>query len=214
MSARVTPLLVVLVTLLPAAATARDYGQAGTVFPVVEPDLLSVIQGRLETLGASGAIDAMNRKLAARTRARVERPVAVAGIVTATTPRSWTYDPMITVGHDLRDQRGVVLVTAGTRVNPLDTVRLRQRLIFLNADDSDQLRWALGHSTALDTKLILVGGSPFSAMRASQRRFYFDQRGTLSTKLGIRAVPAIVEQAGRTLAIREVVLPPTQGAPQ
>jgi conjugal transfer pilus assembly protein TraW len=203
-----------LVAVMPHAALARDYGQAGAVFPVVETDLLSVIRGRLETMQASGATEAMNRKLAARTRARVERPTPVAGIVAATTPRSWIYDPTITVGQDLRDARGVVLVAAGARVNPLDTVGLRQKLIFLNADDPAQLKWALRNSTALDAKLILVGGSPFTSMKSAQRRFFFDQGGSLTTKLGIRAVPAVVEQAGRQLRIREIVLPQSPGAPR
>ena len=132
--------------------------------------------------------------------------------MTAVAPRSWIYDPTITVGQDLRDARGVVLVAAGTRVNPLDTVGLRQRLIFLNADDPAQLKWALANSTQLDAKLMLVGGSPFASMKSAQRRFFFDQSGTLTTKLGIRAVPAVVEQAGRQLRIREIVLPQSQGA--
>ena len=214
MNARHLITVAVLIAVMPHTALARDYGQVGAVFPVVETDLLSVIRGRLETMQASGATEAMNRKLAARTRARVERPTPVAGIVTAVTPRSWIYDPTITVGQDLRDARGVVLVAAGTRVNPLDTVGLRQKLIFLNADDPAQLKWTLSNSTALDAKLILVGGSPFASMKSAQRRFFFDQGGTLTTKLGIRAVPAVVEQAGRQLRIREIVLPQSQGAPR
>ena len=212
MSARYLITVAALFAIMPHTALARDYGQAGAVFPVVETDLLSVIRGRLEAMQASGATETMNRKLAARTRARVERPTAVAGIVTAVAPRSWIYDPTITVGQDLRDARGVVLVAAGTRVNPLNTVGLRQRLIFLNADDPVQLKWALSNSTALNAKLILVGGSPFASMKSAQRRFFFDQSGTLTTKFGIRAVPAVVEQAGRQLRIREIVLPQIQGA--
>lgn len=212
MSARFLITVAALIAIMPHTALARDYGQVGAVFSVVETDLLSVIRGRLEAMQASGATEAMNRKLAARTRARVERPTPVAGIVTAVAPRSWIYDPTITVDQDLRDARGVVLVAAGTRVNPLDTVGLRQRLIFINADDPAQLKWALASSTALDAKLILVGGSPFASMKSAQRRVFFDQGGTLTTKLGIRAVPAVVEQAGRQLRIREIVLPQSQGA--
>ena len=66
---------------------------------------------------------------------------------------------------------------AGTRVNPLDTVPLRQRLVFLDGDDPAQVAWAMGRTTALNAKLILVRGSPFALMKAEQRRFYFDQSG-------------------------------------
>lgn len=187
-------------------ATAKDYGQAGAVFPVVEPDLLLLIRDRLEGLQTSGKLDALNRRLAARTRARVERPSPVPGLVRATTSRRWTYDPTITVGDDVRDQTGRVLITANSRVNPLDTVRLRQRLVFLDGDDPAQIAWALRSTTALDAKLILVNGSPLAQMKAAQRRFYFDQGGKLSAKLGVRAVPAVAEQQGRVLALRELPL--------
>jgi conjugal transfer pilus assembly protein TraW len=186
---------------------ARDYGQHGAVFPVVEEDLLSVIQQRLLALQASGAIDRANRRLAARTEARVRRPARVPGIAAATSTRRWTIDPTIIVARDLRDARGSVIVSAGSRVNPLDTVPLRQKLVFLDGDDPQQLAWARAHTTALSAKLILVGGSPFDLMKAEQRRFYFDQAGTLTRHFSIRAVPALVEQQGRMLRVTEFAVP-------
>ena len=195
---------------VPHAALARDYGQQGAVFPVIETDLLSVIQNKLATMQASGALDRANKELAARTEARVKRPPPVKGIVVASQSRSWIHDPTITVEQDLRDAKGRVVVARGTRVNPLDTVPLRQRLVFLDGDDPAQVAWAMGRTTALNAKLILVRGSPFALMKAEQRRFYFDQSGTLTTKFGVRAVPAVIEQAGRTLRVSEIVIPKTK----
>ena len=111
----------------------------------------------------------------------------------------------------MRDGQGRVVVAAGTRVNPLDTVPLRQKLVFLDGDDAAQIAWARAHTTALAAKLILIGGSPFDLMKAEQRRFYFDQPGTLTRHFGIRAVPAMVEQAGRTLRVTEFPIPGTKG---
>lgn len=192
-------------------AMARDYGQQGAVFPVVEADLLTVIRNKLTDMQARGAIDRANRTLATRTAARVRRPAPVDGIVAAIEPRGWIVDPTITVRQDLRDAKGRVVVAAGTRVNPLDTVPLRQRLLFLDGDDPAQVAWATSRTTALNAKLILVKGSPFALMKAERRRFFFDQSGTLTRQLGIRAVPAVVEQQGRTLSIRELVLGRTKG---
>lgn len=210
MSARLVPLGLAAL-LIAAPAAARDYGQQGAVFPVIEADLLSVIQQRLTSMQASGAIERANRQLAERTAARVRRPLPVPGIVPATEERRWTFDPTITVRQDLRDGRGRIVVAAGTRVNPLDTVPLRQRLVFLDGDDPAQVAWARSTTTALNAKLILVGGSPFALMKAEQRRFYFDQQGTLTRHFGIHAVPALVEQQGRTLAIHELVVRGTKG---
>ena len=192
-------------------ASAKDYGRQGAVFPVIEADLLSVIHQRLTAMQASGEIDRANRQLAERTAAKVRRPAAVPGIVTAEQERRWLFDPTITVGQDLRDARGRVIVAAGTRVNPLDTVPLRQKLVFLDGDDAGQVAWAMRSTTALNAKLILVRGSPFALMKADQRRFYFDQQGTLTRRLGIRAVPALVEQQGRALLVRELVVANVKG---
>ena len=196
---------------VPEAVSARDYGQQGAVFPVIETDLLSVIQNKLTRMQASGALDRANRELAARTEARVKRPPAVKGIVAASQSRSWIHDPTIIVEQDLRDAKGRVVVARGTRVNPLDTVSLRQRLVFLDGDDPVQVAWATGKTTSLNAKLILVRGSPFALMKAEQRRFYFDQSGTLTTKFGVRAVPAVIEQAGRVLRVSEIVIPKAKG---
>ena len=196
-----------ILSLVSQAGSARDYGQQGAVFPVIETDLLSVIQNKLTSMQASGALERANKELAARTEARVKRPPPVKGIVGASQSRSWIHDPTITVEQDLRDGKGRVVVARGTRVNPLDTVPLRQRLVFLDGDDPAQIAWAMGRTTALNAKLILVRGSPFTLMKAEQRRFYFDQSGTLTTKFGVRAVPAVIEQAGRTLRVSEIVIP-------
>lgn len=211
MSRRLHLVLVASCLAVVTPAFARDYGQQGALFPVVEADLLSVIQKRLTAMQASGEIDRANRQLAERTAAQVRRPVPVPGIGHAAEERRWTFDPTITVNADLRDARGRVVVAAGTRVNPLDTVPLRQRLVFLDGDDEGQVAWAMGATTAVNAKLILVSGSPFALMKAEQRRFYFDQKGTLTRHFGIRAVPAVVEQQGRTLAVRELVLRGTKG---
>ena len=74
--------LILFATCLAAAGPgfARDYGQRGALFPVVEADLLSVIQKRLTAMQAPGEIDRANRQLAERTAAQVRRPVPVPGI--------------------------------------------------------------------------------------------------------------------------------------
>lgn len=187
-------------------AAAKDYGQQGTVFPIVEPDLLEQIRAKLQRLEASGETARLNADLKKRTIARVNRPEPVAGLRVASSPRQWTFDPTITVEADISDDKGRLIIAAGTRVNPLDTVGLRKKLIFIDGDDAAQLAWAIKVHKAADAKLILVKGAPLDLMRARQRRFYFDQGGTLVKRFGIRAVPAIVEQEGRILHLREVPL--------
>ncbi len=186
-----------------APAAAKDYGQHGTLWPVIEPDLLQQIEARLKHLEASGETARLNERLKQRTIARVNRPEPVAGIIHAASLRSWQFDPTISAERDIADQKGRIIIARGTRVNPLDTVPLRAPLVFLDGDDPAQLAWASARYGKTNAKLILVRGAPLALMKARQRRFYFDQGGTLVAHFGIRAVPAVVEQQGRVLRITE-----------
>ena len=195
-----------LVAAMPAAA--RDYGQQGTVWVIAEPDLLAQIHARLAALEASGATKKLNERLKQRTIARVNRPSPVAGLARAEHPRTWLFDPTIAVAENITDDKGRVIIAAGTRVNPLDSVPLRQALVFLDGDDPEQLAWAMKSYAGTRAKFILVAGAPLELMKARQRRLWFDQDGKLVRRFGIRAVPAVVEQQGRQLQIRERALPP------
>lgn len=202
-----------LALILAAQASARDYGQQGTVWPVIEPDLLQQIHARLQHLEATGQTARLNEELKRRTIARVNRPEPVAGITSASETRIWRFDPTITVERDIADDKGRVIIAAGTRVNPLDTVPLRQALVFLDGDDPAQLAWAAQRYGTTRAKLILVRGAPLELMKARQRRFYFDQGGNLVKHFGIRAVPATVEQQGRVLVITEAPIKPQERSP-
>ena len=192
-----------------APASARDFGVAGALFPVVEPDLLATIHARLTTLEQTGATRRLNAELQRRSVARVNRPAPVAGLARAEAARSWLFDPTIELSDDIADDKGRLIMARGTRVNPLDSVALRQALVFLDGDDPAQLAWALAHEKKNPAKLILVKGAPLELMRARQTRFYFDQGGTLIRHFAIRALPALVEQQGRQLKISEIALAPT-----
>jgi conjugal transfer pilus assembly protein TraW len=183
-------------------AAAKDYGQVGTVFPLLEPDMLRVIELKLKALQANGQLDAMNQRLRTRTEARVRRPEPVAGIELATRARTWLFDPSIVIDHDIRDHKGNLISAAGTRVNPLDYVVVTTPLVFIDGDDDGQLAWAIKRFDA-KARLIMVKGAPLEAMTRHQRRFYFDQAGRLTAKFGITHVPAMVEPAGRAMRVTE-----------
>jgi conjugal transfer pilus assembly protein TraW len=188
-------------------AWARDYGKHGNVWAIVEPDLLAQIHARLAAMEASGETKKLNEALRRKTIARVNRPEPVAGIVRAEVKRQWHFDPTITVNEAIADDKGRTVIAAGTRVNPLDSARLRHPLVFLDGDDASQLVWASERFGKSGAKFILVRGAPLQLMKARQRRFYFDQGGKLVAHFGIRAVPSTVTQDGRRLLVTEEALP-------
>ncbi len=207
----ILPLIALCLAVLPAQAQARDYGQRGALFPIVERDLLEQIHSRLVAMERSGETARLNQELKRRTIARVNRPNPVPGLIKASESRNWMFDPTITLAADIRGAKGELIHAAGTRVNPLDSVKLRADLLFLDGDDPAQIEWAL-HENA-NAKLILVKGAPLELMKARQRRFYFDQGGKLTEKFGITAVPARVRQQGRALEVSEIALPPRKAKP-
>lgn len=188
------------------AAHARDLGVMGQTWAIEEPDLLATIGNRLATMQANGGVERMQQALVARARERVMRPAPVAGLVRASAPRRWSYDPSIVVEHDIRDAKGNLIAARGRRVNPLDFVQMRIALVFIDGDDKAQVEWATKSFTPGNAKIIFTSGSPFLAMKERQRRFYFDQRGQLTSKFGIAHLPAVVKPAGDHLAIEEIVV--------
>lgn len=187
-------------------ATARDHGQVGEAWPVIEPDLLDVIRTRLQNAEATGELDDLNTRFAERVKAKVMRPTPVAGVSAATEHRSWEFDPTITVEGDIKDHKGNLIAAAGQRINPLDSIALSQKLIFIDGDIPAQVAWAMGQGDDTKAKIIMVKGSPFDLMKSNQRRFYFDQEGSLVEKFGIEHTPASVEQSGKLLLVKEVAL--------
>lgn len=189
-----------------APGQARDYGQTGQSFPVIESDLLSTIEGRLRRADASGELARTNAMFAKRVEAKVRRPDPVAGISPAVAPREWDFDPTVRLERDIRDQKGNLIAAAGQSINPLDFVRVRQTLVFVDGDNADQVAWATGRFTDLNAKIIFVSGSPIEQMTARKRRFFFDQDGKLTSRFGIEHVPAIVRQTGRIMKVTEQVV--------
>lgn len=199
--------LVILCSLtLSSAGQASDHGVVGQTFPVIETDLLSVIEQRLTRLQASGGIDRMNAEFARRAEAKVRRPTPVAGITPATQARVWAFDPTIVIEKDVKDQKGNYVAHAGQTVNPLDFVAMHQALVFVDGDDKAQMEWATSQYSDLKAKIILVSGSPIEEMTARKRRFYFDQEGRLTGKFGVRHTPAVAEQDGKIIKVSEIKL--------
>jgi conjugal transfer pilus assembly protein TraW len=178
----------------------------GPVWPVAEPDLLALIQSRLQEKQASGELARIQADFEARSRRAIESPAPVDG----TGPHPHTAElPVRSHGHragTVRDHEGKVLVAAGTRVNPLDYVGLSQPLIFFDARDRDQTKAALALRQRHQGRahLILTGGSYIDFMKRHDLRVYYDQQGLLVQRLGIRQVPALVTQEGRMLRIDEL----------
>ena len=199
-------LLAVAGTALTQPAHAQHLGVIGPVYPIAEPSLLALIQSKLRELAADGGLERLQRESQARIRRQIEDPSPVAGISRTATARTFHFDPSIEVPYPISDADGRLIVAPGTRVNPLDVVSLSRPLFFFDARDAEQVERARRELAEHrgQVKLILTGGSYLDLMRRWKQTVYYDQQGLLTTRLGIRQVPARVTQDGRRLRIDEL----------
>jgi conjugal transfer pilus assembly protein TraW len=201
-------LLALLFSLFSEIAVAKDYGIHGKTYDIREKDFLQEIQEKLQEAQKNGKLAKFQDDVKKQMVGAVNSPKAVDGITKATVAREWFFDPSISRPEDLRDQKGQIFYHANTKVNPLDYVSLSKILIFIDGADEAQVHWALAQNKIRKSraKIILVKGKIIDLMRAKKVRLYFDQNGILTKKFGITAVPATVEQEGKMLKIREIVL--------
>lgn len=187
---------------------ANDLGKWGHVYPIIEQDLLAMIKQKLLRMQKDGSLDRLNRKMQSKLTASVNRPKPVSHIGITQERRSWLYDPSIKSTTELKDHLGRVFVNKGTVVNPLDYVSLSKTLLFINADIKEQLDWALEIDKRSQNPVVIIftSGEVFPLMKQHQKRFYFDQHGTITKKLNIQHVPAFVIQEGKKLRITEEVI--------
>ncbi len=199
--------LVAAAILFSFAAHAQDLRVIGPVYPIAEPSLLEVILSKLREANATGVLARIQRDTQANVKRGIEQPAPVARITKTTKARSFYYDPSIVVPYAITDAEGKVIVAPGTKVNPLDTVSLSKTLLFIDARDAAQVGQArkLLDERGGKVKVILTGGSYLDLMRRWKRPVFFDQQGTLTEKLGIRHVPALVSQEGKRLRIDEIL---------
>jgi len=192
-----------------------DLGVYGETFPIEEKSLLKVIRAKLQTLSTSGKLEEHQKIILRKAKEQLNRPPPVKNIHRTTTPRSFDWDPSITVPYDLKDHEGNVFHRKGTKVNPLDTHPFRCPFLFVDGDDPYQVAWAIHEHQAARAlhkpKIILVQGAPFELSKKLNLPIYFDQSGVLVKKFGIAQVPARVSstresQEERVLIVDEINL--------
>ncbi|EGK3981790.1 hypothetical protein IPA67_004564, partial [Escherichia coli] len=104
------------------SVAAADLGTWGDLWPVKEPDMLTVIMQRLTALELSGE---MGRKMDAFKERVIRsslRPPAVPGIGRTEKYGSRLFDPSVRLAADIRDNEGRVFARQGEVMNPLQYV--------------------------------------------------------------------------------------------
>jgi len=177
-----------------------DLGQLGTVFTIKEQGIINMLQERMKIID----IDKYKKQMIDKAKTALAEPKPVSFIKRTELAREFTYDPSYIVDEDIILPSGQILYKKGTKYNPLETIELGQRLIFIDARDKSQIAWLGRLQVKPEDKIILIAGRPLELEEKLDREVYFDQSGEITKKLTIEQVPAIAEQSGNLLKIREV----------
>jgi conjugal transfer pilus assembly protein TraW len=195
-----------LLILLPLSAFAKDYGQVGPVYPIIETSLLDFIYYKLQEMNNSGDYKKIQQMMQANFEKKVIRPAGkILPQVTIYSER--LFDPSVTIKSDLKNADGQVVVKSGTMVNPLKHISLTKEFIFINADNEKEVAYAANklRENSLN-KIILTSGNIKDTNLKLNAAVYFDQGAQLINKFSIKATPSVVGQSGSYIIIKEIAL--------
>ncbi len=193
-------LLIFKVTLPPSLCSAQDFDVVGNSFLIEEEDILKVIARELHMLD----LNKINKDMKDKMMSYIDRPHEVRNMISAVESKEYLFDPSYTLEHDILDHKGVVIHFKGKKVNPLEFMPLREGLLFIDGNEEKQVQYALNIYKQKNgsLKIILVKGSPLKIQREKKVWVYFDQHGSLTSKMGITHIPALVAQEGLRLKVK------------
>lgn len=176
----------------------RKSVQLGQTYEIAEPDMREEIQRRAPAAQA-------------RMQSQARRPLESfsafqsAKLPIARQTRVRTFDPTYTLPEDIRDGNGKVLFAKGTKVNAYDRVTMPGRFIVIGPYES-HYEWLKNVAKPGDADIVLLASGNVAEVRKQKRLkvFLLEPRGV--ERLGLEAVPAIVQQAGRMLKVSEFAL--------
>lgn len=188
---------------LTGSGLAKNIGNYGQVFPVLEEDIRALIMRRLQHMEATGELAQHQRDIERRISEHIIRPTPLK-LPTTTTPKRFHVDPTQMVTHDVFTPNGVLVAKKGTRLNPFEHVAFTKTLFFFDADDKTQVAWVKAHYQDYGhVKFILTGGDIQKAAEIFGR-IYFDLNAQLTQKLHITHVPSVVKQEGLRWLVKAI----------
>ncbi|CCA93235.1 MULTISPECIES: conjugal transfer protein TraW [Novosphingobium] len=190
-----------------AAASARAATSTiGRTWPIAEPDALAEIEARTAKLPPD-----MRERFGPRSSWSAMK---AASLAPATRNQTRSVVPFYTLDTDIRLPTGDLLYPKGYSFNPLEYVKLPQRLVVVHPRD---LGWALKTARLTDFILLAAGGAhDDDAITLSERtgRAIYILEPRIKERLGLTVAPVIITQVGTRLELTEVRLESTaRGAP-
>lgn len=186
-----------------SAASSENLGRIGNTNRITEVDARQYLEEEIAKQSKSGTrLQDSSRKAAAAFLAELP---PIEGIGRAERNRTRFVDTTLVLDRDVTDEKGNVLVRAGTRLDPMQRAELDGVLFVLDGRDPLQVAMLqrLWRSN-VTAHPVLVAGSHTALSQRFQRAFYYDYGGAITTRFGVTKVPAIVGQDGTRIRVEEV----------
>jgi conjugal transfer pilus assembly protein TraW len=175
-----------------------------TRYPIWERDMEIVIRERIQ----QADWNAIQRKLELQVKDKLKKGPGIA-LTAATTSRAFAVDPTVQFDKDVKREDGAtVLIKAGTQVNPLTQVTLRQRFIVIDGRNPQQVAFAkqqVQQYGAAWVKVMLTAGDFEAVSKTIQGRAYW-VLPEIVTRFKLEHVPSVITQHGPLLKVEEFAL--------
>lgn len=173
-------------------------------YPIWERDMEAVIRERIQQADWA----ALQRQLETQVRDKLKNGPGIA-LPVATTSRVFAVDPTVQFDKDVKREDGqTVLIKAGTQVNPLTQVTLRQRFIVIDGRQARQVAFAkqqVQQYGAASVKVMLTAGDFEAVSKSIQNRVYW-VLPEIVTRFKLEHVPSVITQNGPLLKVEELAL--------
>ncbi len=190
----------------------RSKKVVGELYAIEEPDILAVIEQRAKNFDWKPVLERAQQRVAKNLKPGFDLPTANRDSTAYTVPTFTVPHDINSPGQDGKSQ--VAIAKGGQVINLLDHVRLQVPVIVFDASDARQVamvkRW-LARPEMKEADLFVIGSSqpasdsktPVSVELGNAfKRPVFPWLAKLSERMGVEAVPAIVEQEGGRLRVR------------
>lgn len=187
----------------------RDLGRRGETYPIAEVDLVVEMQRRM------AKIDWEQKREQAI--ARFWRHTTFIELPPAREDREYEVDMTVEVTEDIRDADGGLLIAAGERFNPLDSVSLTKTILIFNGRDARQVRRVdeiARDARARGRGVILIttgvdredGWRWLDNMETTLQGPVYLLQSDLVERFKLQHVPSVISANGNRLQVRELAL--------
>lgn len=186
-------------------ALSADLGQYGATFAIAEQDGEAQLKNAVQHKLANGGQERLVSDAQRRTVQYYTDLPPLKNVTAAKESKVRLVDLTIRTPQNVVDEKGKVIVPAGTPINPLAVRPLTKKVFFIDARDPRQLDLVKQRASDRD-KVILTAGNLFKAQDYLKREIFIDQNpiGVMAARMKVTHAPSIASQQGTSLRIEEI----------